>query len=220
MENTCAKPSDSGGDPSSDPLYVFNHRLEKTTEVVPAEERVTKQALEVRVALLRVKLHAPPKREPFLVVSLRIMIRGAAVRAGHQDNAKLMKLNGGHLLAAVLRAVGFPKAQEEVFPSKTGGAEKAKCAAAAAQRAAPRASNVPCSSHGPRLTGLRDRSLTPLVRRAQACAPPGRAQGHAAATWRGRSEDGRRDAAQCPAADGFGRGRRCSAKRKTINELL
>ena len=36
-------PADSGGDPSSDPLYVFNHRLEKTTEVVPAEERVDEQ---------------------------------------------------------------------------------------------------------------------------------------------------------------------------------
>ena len=131
------------------------------------------------------------------------MVRGAAVRAGHQDNAKLMKLNSGHLLAAVLRAVGFEKAQEGAFPSKTGGAEKAKCAAVAAQLAAPRASNVPCSSHGPRLTGLRDRSLTPLVRRAQVCALPGRARAGVAATRRGRSEDGRRDAAIGDRTDAF-----------------
>ena len=57
---TCVKPSDSGGGPAEDPLYVFRHMLEKTTEAVPAMEQVTKQALEVRVALLRVKLHAPP----------------------------------------------------------------------------------------------------------------------------------------------------------------
>ena len=68
VEKTCAKPSESGGGADEDPLYVFKHMLEKTVAEVPAAERVTKEALEVRVALLRATLHAPPKRAPFLVL--------------------------------------------------------------------------------------------------------------------------------------------------------
>ena len=71
------------------------------------------------------------------------------MRAGHQDNAVLMKLKSGHLLADVLRRAGFETAQAGAFPNKTGGDEKAKCAAAAAHVASRR------STRGTKIAALK-----------------------------------------------------------------
>ena len=57
-------------------------------------------------------------------------LAGIAVRAGHQDEPKVMNLHNGRFLSARLVRLGFAQGTAGAFTQKSGADEKSKCATA------------------------------------------------------------------------------------------
>ena len=110
-------------------------------------------------------------------------LAGIAVRAGHQDEPKVMNLHNGRFLSARLVRLGFAQGTAGAFTQKSGADEKSKCATATLN---PRSGSRPV---GPAPYGwsaaLTARLLARLlVRRVQAHSPPSRASHDGAASER------------------------------------